>query len=208
MIASFRHRLVFLHLPKNAGKAVSQSIQEAFAGDRTLVSGWGIENGVDLAHPLAAHIKALFPAVREMMAKEETRTIAIVRDPLTRCLAAFREHRNQFADHPVACETLEGYLDGIEAERYREEGSDGYLYIHGAPQHEFLWDQGRLLAGKVLQLEDPLFHPKLCLAMGEPLPPLPPRALPTGPTLYLKSTEVRRILKLYEQDYEFIDSLE
>ncbi|RYD78201.1 MAG: hypothetical protein EOP84_14570 [Verrucomicrobiaceae bacterium] len=207
MIASFSQRFVFLHIPKNAGSAFRQSLRGAFLRDRSVVEGWGIEDGVDLAHPLPAFLRKRFPSVYELLADGGTNGIAVLRDPLDRCLAAFREHRLQYGDHPDACGTLSGYLDHIEAGSYREENGTGYIFIHGAPQREFLFEGDELLYKDLLRLDDEVFYHKLCLLVGADLAPLARKNVGTGRS-YVPAAEVRRILKLYEQDYELMDSLD
>ncbi len=207
MIASLRHRFVFLHLPKNAGTAIRHAIQEAFSGDSSLVEGWGVDGGHDLAHPLPAVMRKRFPAVYEMLGEETTRSVAVLRDPLPRCIAAFREHRHQFGEHPDGCDTLAEYLDHIEEGHYRAHCDRSCVFIHGAPQWEHLFDEGRLLVRHLLRLDDRLFFPKLCMAMGVTLPHLELTNASCEVPGYVNREDVRRILRIYEKDYELMDSL-
>lgn len=207
MIASVASRFVFLHLPKNAGTAIHQSISEAFSHDKSLVEGWGIENGIDLAHPMPAVLKARFPLVYRMLGEEDTRSVAVLRDPLLRCLAAFQEHRTQYWEHPAACGSLADYLDCIEEGVYRKQGGDGHVFIHGAPQHEFLFDESRLLVRNLLRLDDELFFPKLCMLAGFSLPPLQHESSSRIKGTYVSRAEVNRILRIYGKDYDLIESV-
>ena len=113
----------------------------------------------------------------------------------------------QYRDHPEFCANLMEFLDRIEARRYREEYEDGEVFIHGAPQHEFLREDGRLVVNHLLRLEDPLFQPKLSLLAGAVIP-LEALNVSHGRGLYLEAEVVRRILEVYAEDYAFIRSLE
>lgn len=204
MIASFRHKLVFQHLPKNVGKTVRDLLREAM-GDPGVIEGWDKKDDEDLAHPLADRIKVLFPRVYEMLGDPGTKVVALVRDPIGRVLSAYQEHHRQFAEHPGVCRTLGEYLDRIEANQYRSNG--GYLFIHGAPQSEFLLDGDRMLATHVVSLHDPLWFHKLAVAVGLPLHPLPPMAVETVRP-WVGRSEIQRILEIYQRDFELLESLE
>jgi hypothetical protein len=206
MIASVLHKLVFLHVPKNAGSAVRAAIKSAIAEDESLVEGWGFEDGLDLAHLLPPELKRRFPAVHELLGCEDIRSVAIVRDPLARSMAAFRQHRTAYGNHPAACGTFAAYLDRIEEGAYRH-GENAYLFIHGAPQHEFLWCEDRLVVRSLLRLDDPLFYHKLCLSLGVALPVLERSNVSRTGETYIRAADAARILDLYAKDYELIDSI-
>lgn len=207
MIASPIHRFVFLHVPKSAGTSIRIAIKEAFSRDASLIEGWGIEDGVDLAHLLPPCLGKRYPMVYDLLGEEGTRSIAVIRDPLSRVLSAYREHCFQYSDHPSGCATLSDYLDRIEEGCYRSGGDDAHVFIHGAPQHEFLVDRKRLLVRHLLRLDDPLLFPKLCLAVGVILPKLDLANASGAVPGYVNRSDVRRILEIYGKDYEVMESV-
>ena len=91
--------------------------------------------------------------------------------------------------------------------RDRSGGDDSHVFIHGTPQHEFLFDGERLLVRHLMRLDDPQFFPKLCLAVGVILLKLELANASTGVSSYINRSDARRILKIYGNDYDLMDSV-
>ncbi len=175
------------------------------AGPNDLIEGWGVKGGNDLAHPLADRLASVLPEVYDLLVKPTTRVLALVRDPMARCISAYHEHLRQFSDLPQACSTLSAYLDQIEAAAYREE--QGHLFIHGTPQTEFLMDGDRMLATHVFSLHDPLWFHKAAVTMNLDLGNQPEANVPRRVLPFVARIDVERILGIYQRDYELLDRL-
>jgi hypothetical protein len=207
VIASLSHFFVFIHIPKNAGTSVHFAIKDAFENDGGLIEGWGIDGGVDLAHPFPDIMKREFPQVRGILDLPETRSFAILRDPVSRCIAAFNEHRFQYANHPDACKSLDCYLDAIEAKSYLVGGGSAHIFIHGAPQAAFLFEGSRCVVKTLFRMDDPLALVRVNLLAGRPLTITTRNRVRSSTGNYLNREQLRRIIRLFEEDYELIDAV-
>jgi hypothetical protein len=207
VIASLSQFFVFIHIPKNAGTSVHDGIKDAFRNDRGLVAGWGVEDGCDLAHPLPATIKRRFPEVYETLQYPRTKSFAILRDPVSRIISAFNEHRAQYGGHPDACGDLGSYLDAIEARTYAGEDASSHMFIHGAPQSAFLFEESRSLVKTLFRMDDPLAMVRISLLLGRPLPVSPGNHRNSSTISYLDRETLGRITRIFEQDYDLIDAV-
>lgn len=117
----------FVHVPKNGGTSVEQTLK-------------------DDGQTTGGHSTAL--AMRQKWPEEWGHyfTFAIVRDPLTRFLSAWKYlrfspiHPNLYNEAVHCVDTLEGFVDLMQ----HDTGAQGI--VHLLPQHQFVCDQG----GKVM----------------------------------------------------------
>ena len=207
MFASTTDQIVFLHIPKNAGTSVHRALKSAHQTNDQVVEGWGIEKGFDLAHPTPQILNQYYPQDYSLLQHPGTTSFAILRDPLARCLSAFAEHRKQYGTHPLASRTLSEYLDRIESRAYLADDGNSYLFIHGAPQVEFIYEDGKLLPKHLFRMEDPQLFKRLCLLLGRSLPVLHLNQSRPAPAPFLSRHMINLIMTIYEQDYELLESL-
>ena len=207
MLSVPNYKLCFFHIPKNAGAAIHQALKATYVPDSLIIESWEIRGGVDLAHPIADTLAQMCPEIRSDLQDPSSISFAILRDPLSRCLSAFAEHRKQYSEHPLASRTLSEYLDRIESRPYLADDGNSYVFIHGAPQVEFIYEDGKLLPKNLFRMEDPQLFKRLCLLLGRSLPVLHLNQSRPAPAPFLSRHMINRIMSIYEQDYELLESL-
>lgn len=153
MLASLKHKIVFCHIPKTAGTSIRNTLAKFLSDDPKLIKYWGIEDGLDLAHPTAEVIRTRYPEIWRLFFGDVV-SFAIVRNPITRAKSAYSEHLRQYRDHPRVAKTFEDYLAHIADNVYRFDQKEGYIFIHGAPQHEFISFNYCVLPRVILRFED------------------------------------------------------
>ena len=143
MFYSKSNKLLFIHVPKNAGTLIRSALKNQYPNSIDL---WGVSKLVDMAH-LMPH---QFPKqIKEAVNDPELKILAMLRDPYERAFSAYQQHCRQYANHPKLAQSFEDYLEAIKQEEYRK-SRDGYIFIHGAPQVKFLYYKDCLLPNILL----------------------------------------------------------
>ncbi|WP_265594638.1 sulfotransferase family 2 domain-containing protein [Haloferula sp. BvORR071] len=198
---------MFLHIPKSGGSSIREALKQAFSDSPQPVEGWGLKEGVDLAHPLPSSLRDHFPRAWNLLASDHATSIAVVRDPVSRFVSAFREHRKQYGRDAEASANEHEYLERLMNGEFKVNTPHSHIYIHGAPQRDFIFDGDRLLPRLLFRLDDPLLFEKISLAVGRSIRALEENRSSSRKHAYLDRALLKGILQFYEADFELMDSL-
>ena len=131
MFVDFARRLMFVHIPKTAGRTVRAHLlrhSESFA------NFWGETAGIDLAHLSVRESEAyLSPGFVDRATK-----FCFVRNPYDRLYSAFKER--QYAP------SFPRFVRDLYSRRE--------FPLHCRPQHTFIHEAGRLRVERILRYED------------------------------------------------------
>lgn len=207
MIASLDKKILFIHIPKNAGNSIRCAIKDCLSKEE-IVEGWGFRDSFDVAHPMPAVLKKHFPKVFQNTFDEHVKSVAILRDPITRAPSAYKQHRRQYKNHPQVCKSFNEYLDRIEENCLKDDFSIDQTMIHGMPQHRFILDSltGKRLVKTLIQLEDPEMLHKLSSALNLNISSLGMKNRSVNSHV-LTRQHIKRILKIYDRDFKICENL-
>lgn len=140
MIMFIDKKIIFHHVPKNAGTSIRGSLLRY--KNQNIINYWLFKNNKDLGHPLASEIfqKHMF------LKYEDFFLFACVRNPYERSISSYLECKKNFN----FTNSFNHYLNLIKQKRYLYK----YRFIHGAPQHEFLYYKDKIIANHILRFEN------------------------------------------------------
>ncbi|MEO5913297.1 MAG: sulfotransferase family 2 domain-containing protein [Luteolibacter sp.] len=194
--------MAFIHVPKAAGRLIRDCIKSSFSEEESWVEGWGTDGGLDRAHLFPDELRMCYPRVAEMLEEEDCLSFTVVRHPIARAVSAFQHSCGGYADEKERSRGLAGYLERIESGYFKTDGRDGFRYIHGAPQHEFLLIEDECLVKQILRLEDDDFSDRISAILGREIVLYRPN-IGFGHYLVQPSSEdVETIQRIYARDFE------
>lgn len=148
-------KIAYIHVPKTAGTALRNLLKKNVGGYESWWGRWppserdvwwGRFEKLDFSHLTTSMLKEIYPQTHEKLLG--MRKFSVIRNPYDRAFSAYREFKKQFEKKKLAL-NIKSMLDYLMAIRdgFHKNDRMSYLYVHGAPQVDFHYQDHTLLCG-------------------------------------------------------------